>query len=304
MASRSRRPVSFKLVASGLVAVMLGVVLFGTYVYFRHVRYDPVVAFHMPAGASAALRVEVERILLFEPVRRRLFPLLSQLGARPDLQPRLQRVERRAGLRLGVDLREVLVARGPAPADWVVVLGGVFPQAGLMPAVREALQAEGVALRTDASGALVAAGGWSIGQTQDGAIVLASNLARLKAAWGRSDAMQQLGLPVTGAGGFVLAARDLADVGGPLGAPAVIDSVERLRGSFSLGDALGVDLALRLRPGQSAAPVTTALARAFPSASPAVETGAGELRSRVTLSSDELDRIAAGLGERLLRAYP
>ena len=290
----NQRPtLPFRFVAIVLSSLVLAVIAGGVYVYLRHVRYERVAVRHVPTGATAAARVDVERILLFEPVRRRLLPLGNRVAERRDLPPRLTRIERETGLKLGIQLREVLLALGPAPADWVLVLGGLFPRSDVIAGIERVLEAEGQRLQplAGADAFVATGGGWAMGHAVDGVLVVASSVERLRAALEPRDTYQRIGLEPTGAGAFV------ADVA-TLTALAA-EGVERVSGTLTLGDKLGVDALGRTRPGLESQLAAGLAAIQF--GAPRVRVvGPGRLELHMDLSGEELDRVASAVAERVL----
>ncbi len=116
------------------LAVVLGV-SGGAFLYARFVRFTRVAASHIPATFSAAVRVDVEQVILFEPVRRSLFPLLNELPTpSPKEAPRVRRLESEAGVQLAIDLRELLLTWDNA-GNWLGVIAGKFPSRRVTQAV-------------------------------------------------------------------------------------------------------------------------------------------------------------------------
>jgi len=95
--------------------------------------------------------------------------------------------------------------------------------------------------------------GPAIGQASDGALVVASDPARLRAALRGGNAYLELGLPPEGAGGFALR------VAQPF--PPGFANFDSVSGSVQLAQQVEVDVAVRLRPGASSEP--TGIAAAF-----------------------------------------
>lgn len=196
-------------VFAGLGALCFLLVLAALYGYYGFLHYERVAARHLPADVSAALRIDVERVVLFDPVRRHLLPLVSELGPEGTAAPanfagsRLARFEEATGMRLGADLRELVWASGPAASDWILVIGGKFPRAGLVVALEKVLAEEGfVWVRRGSE--LEAPTGLALGQAADGVLILASSLVRLRIALEARDAYRDMGVALEGAGGFFL----------------------------------------------------------------------------------------------------
>jgi|GEM_PF-1378889 len=116
------------------IAVALGV-SGGAFLYTRFVGFTRVAASHVPATFSAAVRVDVEQVILFEPVRRSLFPLLNELPTPSTKEaPRVRRLESEAGVQLAIDLRELLLSWDNT-GNWLGVIAGKFPSQRVAQAV-------------------------------------------------------------------------------------------------------------------------------------------------------------------------
>ena len=223
----------------------------GMLIYFKFVAYGRVAARHLPNDTVLAARIDVETLLISDPVRGRLLPLFDQgLQGRPELKTRHDRFRAHTGVELGRDLREIVL--GVSDAGWVLVFGGKFPRSGLIQGLQTTLAEE----HTEASladGVLQVRNGPAIGQASDGALVVASNPERLRQALTGGEAYLKLGLPPEGAGGFALLVRE------PI--PPGFEHFERVSGAIQIGEQVQADIAVRLRPGASAEP--TGIAHAF-----------------------------------------
>lgn len=220
-------------------------------IYFKYVVYGRVAARHLPDDTLLAARLDVETVLISESVSRHLLPLFDQgLLGRTDLKARHDRFRAHTGVELGRDLREIVV--GITGSGWVVVCGGKFPKSGLVEGLATTLEEERTAARLS-EGMLQVDGGPTIGQASDGALIVASDVARLRAALQGGEAYLRLGLPPEGAGGFALLIKSPA--------PPGLGDFERISGSIQLGQTMDVDVAVRLRAGVSDQP--RAIARSF-----------------------------------------
>jgi hypothetical protein len=175
------------------LVVALGVpvlVLFGIALgYYRLVYFERVAALHVPAAAHFAARIDLEQVVLFEPIRKNLLPVLDEASVVHG-KPLSQRIATETGINLAMDLREIVVAVGP-DEQWVVVLGGLFPKQALEGVVRAIAQDERLASSSISQGvlwleqwALVAA------QAVDGSFVISNQQQALLAAlsgWQRRD---------------------------------------------------------------------------------------------------------------------
>ena len=223
----------------------------GVLIYFKFVAYGRVAARHLPDDTQLCARIDVETLLIAGPVRSRLLPLFDQgLAGRTDLKARHDRFRAHTGVELARDLREIVL--GTSAGGWVLVFGGKFPRSGLVAGLATTLAEEQTpaALQDDV---LQVQHGPAIGQASDGALIVASDDERLRAALRGGDAYLKLGLPPEGAGGFGFL------VSTP--APPGFEPFERLSGSLRLGEHLDADVAVYLRPGASAEP--SGIARAF-----------------------------------------
>jgi hypothetical protein len=222
----------------------------GLAIYFKYVVYGRVAARHLPDDTVLAARLDVETVLISDSVSRHLLPLFDQGLQDRELKARHDRFRAHTGVELGRDLREIVL--GIADSGWVVVCGGKFPKSGLVEGLDTTLREEHTpAAMSD--GVLQVENGPAIGQASDGALIVASDAARLRAALRGGEAYLRLGLPPEGAGGFALLVRP------PI--PPGFDDFERVSGSIQLGRTMDVDVAVRLRAGVNADPA--AIARSF-----------------------------------------
>jgi hypothetical protein len=216
----------------------------GVLIYFKFVAYGRVAARHLPDDTWLAARIDVETLLISDPVRARLLPLFDQgASGRADLKPRSDRFRAHTGVELGRDLREIVL--GVGAHGWVLVFGGKFPKSGLIEGLQTTLSEEHTQVTLE-GGVLQVLNGPGIGQARDGALIVASDPARLRDALQGGETYLKLGLPPEAAGGFAVLVRD------PI--PPGFEHFERISGALQLGQQARVDLAVRLRPGASAAP--------------------------------------------------
>ncbi len=177
----TRRAVSHKSVFVVFFGLVLAALAAGGLLYFGKLQYVPKAARHAPSDASVTARLSVERVGLFAPARTHLMPLVDSVAAPDGMALRRQRLEKQTKLKFNVDLREVVVALGPGPKDWVVVFGGMFPRADWVGSVAKLLQQEGRRGRLDA-GVWSDPAGFFLSQAEDGCVVLASSRGRLERA--------------------------------------------------------------------------------------------------------------------------
>jgi len=215
----------------------------GLLIYFKFVAYGRVAARHLPNDTRLAARIDVETLLISDPIRARLLPLFDQGAPRADLKPRHDRFRAHTGVELGRDLREIVLSI--SDSGWVLVFGGKFPKSGLVHGLETTLAEEPTPCVLQ-DGVLQVEHGPAIGQASDGALVVASDAARLRAALLGGQAYLSLGLPPEGAGGFAL------KVAEPI--PPGFARFDGVSGSFQLAEQIEVDVAVRLHPGASSEP--------------------------------------------------
>jgi len=237
----------------------------GLLIYFKFVAYGRVAARHLPDDTRLAARIDVETLLISDPVRARLLPLFDQGAPRADLKARHDRFRAHTGVELGRDLREIVLSS--SDAGWVLVFGGKFPRSGLVEGLQTTLSEEPTPSVLQ-DGVLQVQNGPAIGQATDGALIVASDAARLRAALRGGETYLSLGLPPEGAGGFALR---VAEPPPPGFAP-----FETVAGSVQLGQQVEVDVAVRLRPGASSEP--TGIAAAFATLAAAAPPSSGARR--------------------------
>jgi hypothetical protein len=241
--AQERRPVSHRLVWTGLVALALVILAVFGVGYWVLVKYEPRAARHIPKQAVAAVRVDVEQVVLYEPIRRHVFPVLD--GANQGAS-RLKRFKELSGVNLGMDLREIVAAWLP-DGNTVVLIGGLFPQQGLPEALFQTLSTTIPANPCTFAVERMTCPGWSLTQASDGIVVIATNDDALTAATSTSDWSTSVGLPATpiaaslNAGGQYsgLTGWALTSVVGPW-----LNELERLTVSTDLGDPLKVSVVL------------------------------------------------------------
>ncbi|HEY3254533.1 MAG TPA: hypothetical protein VGJ91_11310, partial [Polyangiaceae bacterium] len=274
----------------------------GLLIYFKFVAYGRVAARHMPDDTRLAARIDVETLLISDPIRARLLPLFDQGAPRAELKARHDRFRAHTGVELGRDLREIVLS--VSDSGWVLVFGGKFPKSGLVEGLQTTLSEEPTPSVLQ-DGVLQVQNGPAIGQASDGALVVASDASRLRAALLGGQAYLRLGLPPEGAGGFAF------QVARPF--PAGFEQFDRVSGSVQLGQQVDVDVAVRLRTGASSEPSGIASAFATLGASAPADSAArrplehakivphreGEVGVQLSWTRPELDRGVAWLASLL-----
>lgn len=254
-------------------------------IYFKFVAYGRVAARHLPEDTILAARIDVETLLISDPVRARLLPLFDLgVNGRSDLKPRHDRFRAHTGVELGRDLREIVL--GWSHGGWVLVFGGKFPRSGLIQGLQLTLSEEPTPARL-AAGVLQVLGGPAIGQASDGALVVASDVSRLRAALKGSEAYLKLHLPPEGAGGFGLL------VQAPF--PPGFEHFEQVSGALQIGQQVQADVAVRLRPGESPAPAGIARAFATLGASVPAASSARRPLEQAQIRPHRADEVSANL---------
>lgn len=240
-----RRGRSFKLVMAVAVGLLVLAALIAALAYYRFLRYERVAAYHVPPAAAWAVRLDVERVVLFEPVRKHLLPLVNRLGGPRVTVPGESRsadllaaLRQELGLNLGMDLREIVVSGGPSPAEWVLVLGGIFPRRDdLLVRVSETLLRE-TGLTTHVardSLLLFDAGRLALAQAEDGSLILGSSASLVELALPPGRRFEAIGLTADeGVGGFgVLPSTVVTGLTGFDALGATVASVERIHGALT-----------------------------------------------------------------------
>lgn len=206
-----RRAVSFAKVI-GALALSAALSAAGAWLAWRElIHYERRAALHVPPNADVALRLDVEQVVMFDAVRRHLYPLLARLPLEapkslPGVPPPdwLRALREEEGVNLSRDLRELVMAGLPGD-DWVVLLGGLFPHRDLLSKLELALRQSGVDGLERAGDVLVLRqSGAAFGQTADGLLVIASRREVLPSAAHVSSRSAELGLDERGGGSFGL----------------------------------------------------------------------------------------------------
>jgi hypothetical protein len=226
-------------IAGAIGAAVLVLVVYVAYRQLLH--YERRAIEHVPAGAELALRVDLEQVVLFEPVRRHLLPLLDRvpLGDTGHDVPasRLLRL-RQAGLNLGLDLRELVFAQIQPGGGWLLALGGIFGGEPLLPRIEQVLRAEpGAQLRSERAMIILQPSGVVLAQADDGVLLLASDAALLGRALPPSRGYEAVGLSRSGAAAFGALASWLGALSsaGP-DAPTTSASLLRVSARLDLAD--------------------------------------------------------------------
>src|SRR5262245_44303070 len=99
VARRRRRA---QLVVGGFLALVVTVVVAVALVYFVLLRFTPTAGRHVPANASVVMRVELQQLATYAPVRKHLWPVLFEAQRPGDTgkksKPLAQRIEEHTGI--------------------------------------------------------------------------------------------------------------------------------------------------------------------------------------------------------------
>jgi hypothetical protein len=304
----ARKALSFKLVYAGFFGLLLCGVLVVVVIYLGYIRADRVAARHLPPDVTVAVRVDVEQAVLYEPVRKQLLPLANESfgleATHSGLTSRLRRIHKHTGIELAVDMREIVVGYGPAPGDWVMVIGGRFPKRGVVSGVGAALEEEGSGWRISPDRqTLSAPSGVCLGQAADGAVVMASSPSRLAAALPSHEYHREIGLAPEGPGGFAARGALLRELRGSAKSAdsrgwGVLENVERVTGTLALGPTVDIEAYVDLTPGTDSEAARAGLEQALRALRDAVA-GSDRAGERQLLERAEL--TSAGPGRVRLR---
>jgi hypothetical protein len=235
----------------GLGLIVFGVLVLGAFGigYFRLVHYSRSAAQHLPADTVLAFHLDLEQAIVFAPFREHVFGALERVQQRPGSGQRLRRLQQHTGVNLGLDLREILLARGAGEDDWMLVVGGLFPRAGVVQGLLALLQEEGVSdcqLRAQLRLACAGLPLW-VQQASDGVLIATVNEALLERVLAAGDNNRRRGFIGDAAGSFYIA-------GGLLeGLPAVkraLGSVSAFKGRLLLGTESRIQVDVVAGPGQ------------------------------------------------------
>lgn len=114
------------------------------WIYKKWIQYEPRVFGALPRESEQFAYLDIEQALVYEPFRRHLLPLI-EVG-RNSRESRLLAIERKTGIELGVDARELLWYRTGQGGG--VLLGGLLRQDRLVPGMLGLMQEEGLAARS------------------------------------------------------------------------------------------------------------------------------------------------------------
>lgn len=263
---------SFRVVGFGLGALAVVALVVGLGAYFELLRYRRVAAHHVPADAVVAARIDVEQVVVYEPVRKHLVPLIDSLGS--NGAGRVERLRKQGGVNLGLELREIVVAVGPTARDWVVVVGGLFDDR-VLDHLETVVRSEGTPV-TRQDGTLVLGRKIVAARADDNALVFGPSLENVRRALPAQPTYGRLGLEDTGPGGFAVARLPIPQI--DQGVPGLQRGTQvRAVGRLSLGPEMALTVHVDL-------------------AGPSSEREASQFAAELRGSLDTLRRFAAQKG--------
>ncbi len=238
----------------GLVAAFIAMFVLGAtaavVLWLLVFRYQPTALAHVPAGSNVVVRIEPTDFILFGPVRNHLLPLvLEDKPKEPSLTkvPLAERIHEQTGVRLPVDIREMLIATMDGKSV-VALFGGKISRGKFVSGLAEVARQEhweGFRLEND----VLVGPNIAIGQADDGTIVVGTDRAIVMTALPASEEGWKSGLPEQGAVRFVVAkpAWEALGKGGAMFADAsAFGGVRQGTGSFTLG--MSPEVVMRLEP--------------------------------------------------------
>ncbi|MDQ2644775.1 MAG: hypothetical protein M3020_13250 [Myxococcota bacterium] len=193
----SRKRIRFSWIAAAFVVLLAIGFAAAVVVYRGFVAYEPVAARHVPRDATFAARFDLTHVMFYEPFRRSVFPL-ADLGS-SDRRERLEA----AGIELGGEVREVVVALGAGREDWLIALGGPLSRREIAATLAEVLRSEGREV-SERGGIWGVGSGLFFTQASDGALLFAASEPRLRSVLSPSAGPAPLG---QGAGGLKVSSR-------------------------------------------------------------------------------------------------
>ncbi|MEJ7731909.1 MAG: hypothetical protein WKG00_22200 [Polyangiaceae bacterium] len=237
-----------------LIAVLLGAVG-AVAVWFFVLRSTAEARAHIPDRAAVVVRVVAADLALFAPVRKHLWPLVTDAEPAPagaTRPTRAARVREATGVS-ATDVREMVIASTDA-ASWVLLVGGRMARGRFVSGLARVMQDEGVPGWGMSGEVLVGPGGMAVAQAEDGTIIVGSGVEVARAALPAGEGWRDLGLPEAPASLVVS-----GDTWKALGRTAfavpgsdVLGRIRRASGTLTLGDEPAIDLRLTAQEGVDA----------------------------------------------------
>jgi hypothetical protein len=177
--------------SAAFLALVLGIFGFGYYhfVYYKRTAHE-----HVPRGAVAAFRLDVEQAVLFAPFRAAVLPVLERSYGGSALAGGLAALEADTGLQLALDLREIQWAVDGTGERWTLAIGGKFSQDGLLAGLGRWISSRGLD-RCQPAASLLRCSRMTVGMTADGLVIFADSPATLSQALAPSNRGQELESP-------------------------------------------------------------------------------------------------------------
>jgi hypothetical protein len=179
---------SFRWVVAIALGLALVAFLAGRRIYQSYGGYKPMALAHVPPAMRYRARVE-----LGDATRApQLHPLLVSMDPRGVRRPAL---EQKLGISAGQGVKELAFGVGPAPADFVVVIGLQLPGEEGPRAAKslcEVLASDGIRSQPTETGCRLEDGA-IVAQALDGMLLLASREGLVKGLLGRPDIGDRLG---------------------------------------------------------------------------------------------------------------
>ncbi len=260
-----RRGISPGVVLLGLLLLFAAVVGGLWFAYQKMVAYERRAALHLPAGTRLAARIDLEQVVLFEPFRKNLFPVLRHQLASSANDDGVAELERTTGVELAMDLREVVFAVPQQKLGWLLIVGGLFPDDGLAAGLGQLLQSRGITdCSMDGPRLTCSKSGLFIQQADDAALLIAPSPQLIDAAMAPTTEYQRIGLGIDDAAGFAMDGAWVRDAASALSSPLLarftpgMQSLQQfgtVTGQVELGSESTLHVQLRPLPGGSLHPL-------------------------------------------------
>lgn len=238
-------------IALSILAAILLVA--GVAFYLFVVRYEPLARRHIPGNANLVARFELADLALFGPVREHLFPVMFDNPTNDGSKgkTRADRVRAATGVNLATDLRELIVASVEG-SSFVAILGGKIPRGRFVKGLAAVAKEEAWPGSWRVAGELlVGPEGLTVGQADDGTILLGTSEAIVIAAMPASEDFVRLALPEKGASSFAVTHEAWSGAAGAavVAHASVLRKIERASGTFKLGKS--PEITMQIEPSEA-----------------------------------------------------
>jgi hypothetical protein len=289
-----RQSVPAKYIYVGLVISLVLAVCFSLFVYVKYIRYEARALRHIePQQYVVAASVAVEQAVVYEPFRRHILTVFE--AHRKAKESRALHLERKTGLELGVDTREIAFGLRP-DGKVAIAVGGLFRRERFVSGVAQLLNDEGFVAEVVGNPPRVRGPrGATVGVARDGVLVVGADDAAYASAQSESGAW-----PAPAAGTPVLAVHS-----GRLFQPGSygLKGVTDFSLTISVVGAEAMPFEARLEFGASepktAAELLAAVAPVQPKNVMLRAVSAGRYEATARLSREEFDRAVAKFGGAL-----